>query len=177
MAINIKEKSFVSDSSSLILLAKAGLLCLLCENARLFITQTIEAEIRFDSIDSRLIKGLITEGTIMVKKIKENDLPVSLHKGERSAIILFKMLNADYLLIDDKKAALYCKRNAIPYVNALLIPHYLRMCRIIDAQMMKRKILLLSEIGHYAAWITEYVSEDQHAFDIFQNLSTNKLPS
>lgn len=65
MAINIKEKSFVSDSSSLILLAKAGLLCLLCENARLFITQTIEEEIRFDSTDSRLIQGLIAEGAIM----------------------------------------------------------------------------------------------------------------
>jgi len=164
MGINIKEKSFVSDSSSLILLAKTGLLSLLCENASLFITQTIEEEIRFDSIDSRLIRDLIAEGAIMVMKIEENDLPVSLHRGERSAIMLFRMLNADYLLIDDKKAALYCKRNAIPYINALLVPQYLRMCRIIDEQTMKQKVMLLSEIGHYAAWIREYVSENRHVF-------------
>ena len=164
MGKNIKKKTFVSDSSSLILLAKADMLCQLCEKARLFITQTVEEEIRFDSIDSRLIRDLIAKGGIIVRKIEKNDLPVSLHKGERSAIMLFRISNADYLLIDDKKAALYCKRNAIPYINALLVPHYLRMCRIIDEQTMKRKILLLSEIGHYAAWIKEYVSENRHIF-------------
>jgi hypothetical protein len=44
------------DSSSLILLAKADLLALLCKNARIFITQTINEEIIFNSKDSQLIQ-------------------------------------------------------------------------------------------------------------------------
>ena len=160
----IGEKSLVSDSSSLILLAKADLLGLLCQHAGIFITQVIEEEIRFDSLDSRLIQNLIDTGTIMVQQIREDGLPVSLHRGERTAIMLFRRLQADYLLIDDKRAALYCRRNALPYINALLIPHYLRMRHAIDERTMRRKIALLSRIGHYAEWIKEYAARDLHVF-------------
>ena len=160
----MRQKSFISDSSSLILLAKADLLDLLCNNARIFITQTISEEIFFNSKDSKLIQALIYSGELTVKKIKDSGLPVSLDKGERTAITLFMEMEADYLLIDDKKAAIYCKRNSIPYINALLIPHYLRECDVIDEQIMEKKIVLLNEIGRYAKWIKEYVSQNRIFF-------------
>ncbi|MGA1842745.1 MAG: hypothetical protein ACMUIU_19175 [bacterium] len=162
--IHMRQKSFISDSSSLILLSKAGLLGLFCRNAHIFITQTISKEIFFNSNDSRLIRTLISEGEITVKKIKDSGFPVSLDKGERTAVNLFREMEADYLLLDDKKAAIYCKKNSIPYVNALLIPFYLRGCDAIDEQMMEKKITLLKGIGHYAEWIKEYVSKNEHVF-------------
>lgn len=160
----MRQKSFISDSSSLILLAKVDLLGLLCKNARIFITQAISEEIIFNSKDSRLIQALISTRQIEVKRIKEIRFPISLGKGERTALKLFREMEADYLLIDDKKAAIYCKKNSLPYINALLIPHYLRECEAIDEQMMKKKIMFLNEIGRYAEWIKEYVSRNRHLF-------------
>ena len=165
----MRHKSFISDSSSLILLAKADLLELLCKNARIFITPTISKEILFNSKDSELIQVLISIGEIAVKRMKEmrmeeNELPISLDKGERSALALFKKMEVDYLLLDDKKAAAYCKKYSIPYINALLIPLYLRNCMAIDDQMMKKKIEFLNGIGRYAEWIKEYVSQHRHIF-------------
>ena len=162
--IHMKPKSFISDSSSLILLAKAGLLDLLCRNARILITQTITEEIFFNSKDSRLIRALISAEKITVKKIKDSGLPASLDKGERTVVNLFREMEADYLLLDDKKAAIYCKRNSVPFVNALLIPLYLRKCEAIDGQTTERKITLLKEIGRYSEWIKEYVSKKEHTF-------------
>lgn len=39
---------------------------------------------------------------------------------------IFKEMGADYLLIDDKMAAIYCKKDSLPYINTPLVPHYLR---------------------------------------------------
>jgi predicted nucleic acid-binding protein len=166
---SMRQKSFISDSSSLILLAKSDLLSLLCKNARIFITQTISEEIRFNSKDSQLIQDLISKGEITVKRMQEkrkeeSGLPVSLGKGERTALALFKDIEIDYLLLDDKKAAIYCRKNSIPYINALLIPHYLRNREVIDDQMMEERIELLNRIGRYARWIKEYVSQNQQVF-------------
>jgi predicted nucleic acid-binding protein len=160
----MKQKSFISDSSSLILLAKADLLGLLCRNARIFITQAISEEISFNSKDSQLIQNLIFAGEITIKKIKDSGSPASLDKGERTAVTLFREMDADYLLLDDKKAAIYCKKNSLPYINALLIPHYLRSCNAIDDRIMKEKISLLNQIGRYAKWIKEYVSKIRNVF-------------
>lgn len=167
--MHMRQKSFISDSSSLILLAKADLLGLLCKNARIFITPAISKEILFNSKDSELIQILISRGEIAVKRMdemrtEESGLPISLDKGERTALALFKKMEVDYLLVDDKKAAVYCKKYSIPYINALLIPLYLRNCMAIDDQMMKKKIELLNEIGRYAEWIKEYVSQNSHVF-------------
>ena len=157
-------RSFISDTSSLILLAKADLLPLFCKNAKIFITQAVKEETIFASKDSCLIQALIDSGSIDVREQKAIDKPFSLHRGERTVIALFQRMGADYLLLDDKKAALYCRRHAIPYVNALLIPRYLRQYKIIDDQTMHNKIALLSGIGHYAGWIKTYVNRHPHAF-------------
>ncbi|MGA1844203.1 MAG: hypothetical protein ACMUIS_06535 [bacterium] len=160
----MKPASFISDSSSLILLAKAELLGLLCQNAHLYITPAIRAEIIFDSPDSRVIRALIFTGEIAVRNPEDELRPSSLDLGEKTAISLFNCMRVDYLLIDDRKAALYCRRHAIPYINALLVPCYLRGCGAMDGETMREKIGVLTGIGRYAQWIKDYVSGVDHVF-------------
>jgi predicted nucleic acid-binding protein len=157
-------KTLISDSSSLILLAKVDLLGLLCKHSHIFITPEIREEIIFDSYDSALIQTLIATGDITIKSADGIGLYGSLGKGEKTAIALFKKIKTDYLLLDDKKAALYCRQNSLPYINALLIPLYLRRWKVIDEKMMKKKIRLLTQIGYYADWIKEYVIQNMDSF-------------
>jgi len=154
--------TFISDSSSLILLAKAYLLNLLCDYSDLYITLDIKNEIEYESDDSYMIKNLINSDKIIVRKIFDKHQIPSLDAGENSAIMLFKTILVDYLIIDDKKAAMYCKRNSIPFINALLIPLYLYKMSAIDNEMVISKTQLLSKIGRYGPWIKEYVFNMLH---------------
>ncbi|MGA1794903.1 MAG: hypothetical protein ACMUIL_03490 [bacterium] len=62
----MKPASFISDSSSLILLAKAELLGLFYQNTELYVTPAIRVEIIFDSHDSHVIRTLVFAGEIGV---------------------------------------------------------------------------------------------------------------
>lgn len=178
----------LADASSLILLAKTGLLGMLSENSRLIITKEVEEEIDFDSQDSILIKEMILKGCITIQQgihawvnngskgqSKGNaegreknmpDLPSHLHKGERSIILLYQEAGADYLLLDDKSAAAYCKRASIPFINALLVPLLLRQYNVIDEKLMDEKIGQLSGIGRYSKWVREFVEKNKGIFKV-----------
>ena len=160
----MKTASFISDSSSLILLAKAELLELFCQNAEIYITPTIRDEIVFDSHDSYVIRTLVFTGEIGVRNPHDDVRSHSLGLGEKTAIALFNRMRVDYLLVDDRRAALYCRRHSIPYINALLVPCYLRRYGVIDIKTMREKIGELTSIGRYAQWIKDYVSGIDYAF-------------
>lgn len=162
--ISTSPLAFVSDSSSLILLAKARLLGLLCVHSHIFTTNRVKNEIEFESEDSILIQGLIIDGRIMIRDADTSGLPDYLGPGEKSAIALFKDCGCDYLIMDDKKGANFCRANAIPYINALLVPSYLKSRGAIDDHQMDEGMRLLSQIGYYSPWIREYADRNRDFF-------------
>ena len=103
----------VSDSSSLILVTKAGLLSILCKEFEVEIPErvfeeTVTAGRQFQKVDSIKIDETIREKKIKVKKVnKENNVlakqlaEFNLGEGEKEAILLYRQVNAKVLLIDD----------------------------------------------------------------------------
>lgn len=106
----------VSDSSSLILLTKAGLLSIVCKEFRVEIpekvyTETVVIGKQLQKVDAFRIDEAIRNDSIKVKKIqflKANKMAGKLDEfnlgdGERDAILLYQQENANVLLIDDQQ--------------------------------------------------------------------------
>ncbi|MEW6295354.1 MAG: hypothetical protein AB1467_03615 [Candidatus Diapherotrites archaeon] len=107
----------ISDSSSLIIGTKAGLLTALCEEFEVEIPEkvfeeTVAAGKELQKIDALKIEEAIEENKIMVKKatpIKDSKVmkwfkELNLDEGESQAIHLYIQTNAKLLLVDDKQA-------------------------------------------------------------------------
>ena len=107
----------ISDSSSLIIGTKAGLLNAMCEEFQIEIPEkvfeeTVLAGKELQKIDALKIEEAIEENKIAVKKtepLKEGKTArwlsqLSLDEGETEAIKLYIQTNAKLLLIDDRQA-------------------------------------------------------------------------
>ena len=117
----------IMDSSTLILLAKCGLLDIFIDNlkSQLIIPKAVEAECtsKKDTFDAKLITQRIKEGKIQVQTI--NNLKIykklmrdfNIAKGEVEALTLC-LEKIQLLLTDDKKAINACKILRLPFATA-----------------------------------------------------------
>jgi len=107
----------VSDSSSLIIGTKAGLLDVLCKEFSVEIPEkvfeeTVVAGKELQKVDALRIEEAVESKKILVKKIKplkDNKAEkwfreLNLDEGEKQAIELYMQINAELLLADDKQA-------------------------------------------------------------------------
>jgi predicted nucleic acid-binding protein len=107
----------ISDSSSLIIGTKAGLLEIICEEFRVEIPErvfeeTVVAGKELQRVDALRIEAAVEESRILVKKtkpLKESRAAkwlgrLNLDEGETEAITLYLQTNANLLLADDKQA-------------------------------------------------------------------------
>ena len=107
----------ISDSSSLIIGTKAGLLDAMCDEFRVEIPEkvfeeTVIAGKELQKIDALRIEEAIEENKIVIKKaepLKESKeakwlSQLNLDKGETEAIKLYLQTNAELLLVDDRQA-------------------------------------------------------------------------
>ncbi len=107
----------ISDSSSLIIGTKAGLLDAMCEEFRVEIPEkvfeeTVVAGKELQKIDALKIEEAIEENKVVVKKtkpLKEGKVAkqlsqLNLDEGEMDAIKLYIQANAKLLLADDRQA-------------------------------------------------------------------------
>jgi len=86
-----------------------------------------------------------------------SDMPLT--GGERDLVLLYKSGCGDYLVLDDKKAAVYCRDAGIPFINALLVPRILRHAGHISDASCDYTTAVLTGYGRYAPWVISFAQK------------------
>ena len=158
----------VIDSSSLILLAKIGVLDIVIKNLKkkLVLTNQIYIETtQKESFDAKIIKKRVEEKSIEKKEIKNSILcskiqnDFNLGKGESEAIVLC-LENKVGLITGDKKAMNSCKILKINFttVSNLLMSIYQKgSITKIEAEIYVKK---LEKFGRYSNAIIQKIKEE-----------------
>ena len=157
----------IVDSSTLILLAKTGILDLFIEDRKLNITKKVKDEVIAEkkTIDSKLIEQRIKENKISITEIKDDSFynklikEFNLGKGEAESIV-FALEEKTILLTDDKKAINICKIFNIKFTTAMNILVKLYQEKKIDKIRAEAIFKKLKKFGRYSNEIIEKVEED-----------------
>jgi len=134
-------KPCIIDASSAILLFKAELISDLvsCYDTRM--AASVYREITVNGYaGAESFREILGQGLIRVHSIPEGDTttmdssryPGGLGPGELETIMLHENGIGDFIIIDDRRGAAWCRSHGIPYINALLVPRILmyadRLC-------------------------------------------------
>lgn len=159
----------VSDSSTLILLAKAEIIQNLLENKKVYVTKTVKEEAikrgkEKGKKDAFQLEKLEKKGKIQVKdptekKKKKISKLFSLHKGEKEALALASQLSLP-LICDDKKAFNACKVMGIPHATALNILTALYKKDRISKKKAKKSLNKLERFGWYKKELINNTKEE-----------------
>ncbi|OGH55718.1 MAG: hypothetical protein A3G34_01455 [Candidatus Lindowbacteria bacterium RIFCSPLOWO2_12_FULL_62_27] len=157
-------KLVVADASSLILLAKAGVMDEVCGSFEVHIEESVFEECcSTDSLerypDSAAIKRLCDRGRIRrASAAAAPELPFRLGRGESAAIALAVKLKADALLTDDGKAIKACRFLSIPYTTSPQVLIDLVRFRKISVDRARSAMNCLRLAGRYKEIIiTQYL--------------------
>lgn len=153
--VESRKRSIAADSSSLILLQKTGLLNYLLVYSRLIIAGAVFTELTdFEKAGADDLRMLLTDCVVKGMQIHETK-GGAMGDGERETIGLFEGGWADYVMVDDKKAANNCKKHKIPFINSLLLPKLLYFRGILNEIQCTAKMKELFQCGYYSAAIWE----------------------
>ena len=158
----IRKRSIV-DASSAILLAKTGLFASLTATYRVVMAEAVYREIARegypgagDFIEAREQKA------IRVLSAGRPDRPgpesALSGPGERDTIRLFLRGEGDFVIIDDRKGAGFCKSARIPYINALLFPRILLLAGALSNRDFRKRTGLLLKNGRYSQEIAAFAT-------------------
>ena len=144
-------RQVVADSSSIILLQKVRLLGPLLHNYRVIIPPHVYEELTgYGKKGSNELGDLLTENIVQTT----DGIPIEgLDQGESSVITLFSGGVGDFVLLDDRKAAYYCKSRAIPFINALLVSRILFLAGVIKEDNYRVAAAQLIQEGYYSDMI------------------------
>ena len=158
----------VADSSTLILLAKSGLLDIFLENLErtLMIPKAVENECtcKVEYFDAKLISQRIKEGQIEVQRIIHSEMcrkltmDFNIAQGEAEALTLCHEKKG-LLLTDDKKAINACKILHLPFATALDILIRVDQRKLIDGEQVNLILERLVFYGRYSKEITDDAKE------------------
>ena len=155
-------KEAVCDSSTLILLARVGLLKELFHYAdKVFISarvfeETVTAGKKARKEDAFIVERAVERGEIIVCEVKSrravtkvmDDFKMDLGEAESIALCIEK--NALFLGTDDKQAVKACRAYGISFTTALAITVQLAVDGKIDAARAELAIEKLEQIGFYS---------------------------
>jgi hypothetical protein len=158
-----RKKSIV-DASSAILLAKTGLFASLTATYRVVVAEAVYGEIARegypggdDFIEARKV------GAIRVLPAGGPDRPgpeeALSGPGERETIRLFLRGEGDFVIIDDRKGAGFCKSAGIPYINALLYPRILLLSGALSDRDYHNQTGQLLKNGRYSTKIAAIAAD------------------
>lgn len=153
---------FVSNTSTLILLAKITLFYKFIENSpKIVIPKEVRKEyLGKESFETALIEKEIEKGNIKVAENPNlrNNLTEQFHldKGEAEAYNLFKQDKYEALLTDDGELIKLCKLEQIPFICALAIVLRLYEKGAIKKEEALEKMDNLVKVGRYKKEIYEY---------------------
>lgn len=153
----------VSNTSTLVLLAKIGCLELFIEvSPTIEVPTQVKRESLFDkdSYYARLIKKLIQEKKINVvevnKSIIKNIMPeFRLDEGEAATYALFDSKKHDAVLTDDGELIKLCKLEKVPFTCAMAVVIRLYEKRKLSKEDTINKLEMLYRIGRYSKELYE----------------------
>jgi len=148
----------VADSSTLILLAKCSLLQIVCDLFEVIVPEAVKGEVASDDLvknysDAALISDLLAKGSIEVRSPGISDTlprPISLHKGERDALLLALALGNTLFATDDGKAIKAAKFFRVPFIVTPKIVVELFRLQEISLKKARKSLEKLSKIGRYS---------------------------
>ena len=154
----------VSNTSTLVLLAKIGLLEKFLDSVSpITIPSQVKIEYSFDktSYYARLLENLASDKKIIVKEVSESELKIVLQnfrldKGEAAVYRLYKRGGYKAILTDDGELIKLCKLDGIPFLCSLAIVIRLYEKKIITKEEAAEKLEMLNIIGRYSKEIYEY---------------------
>ncbi len=162
-------RTCIIDSSSAILLYKAGIFEELSLHYRTICPPAVITELTINHLQpgaeyfhiccdsKRLLIGYPEPADI--KNVEE--WRNGLGPGEVECIALYYKKAGDFIILDDRKGALFCKKNNIPYINALLVPKILFFSGFFSEAKYNLLSSLLFEEGRYSEKISQYASNMQ----------------
>ncbi len=166
---DLSEKRVLLDASSAIILFKAGLHAVLLEMYTVVMPEAVYKEITANSYpgaeeyrqflaDTKIaIKGPLLDSANKTVRSGLN----SLGRGEHDVINLYYAGQGDFIITDDGAAARYCKREGIPFVNALLVPQILGAAGVKDRNFCRESMDEIIGIGRYSSKIIAFAQECQ----------------
>lgn len=89
----------------------------------------------------------------------EDVFPAGLGPGESGSMRLYLEGCADFVILDDRGGAAECRRRAIPFVNALLVPRLLHFYGDLDEPASIGKFNELSRLGRYSGRVITLARE------------------
>jgi predicted nucleic acid-binding protein len=162
-----------ADSSGLILLAKCSLLDALCDHYAVMIPSSVLSEVASDAQirrypDARLIAELVARGRIIVRDPQrvEFHTPLSLHYGDKDALVLAREQQGSLFASDDGKAIKAARFLRIPFIVTPKI--VIELCRRgkISLKRGQEALEKLAIIGRYSPEIiTEAMLALMEQFD------------
>jgi hypothetical protein len=158
-------KRVLIDSSSAILLFKGGLFDRLLRLYRVLAVASVYRELTaaghsgaavFHRLGrDRVLQVLALDDAGPAPACKIPD-PAGLDPGERDTIRQYIRGQGDFIMIDDGRGAGYCRRHAIPYINALLFPRLLYIGGHMTRQGCRAKMDCIFSLGRYSPNIMAY---------------------
>jgi predicted nucleic acid-binding protein len=146
-------KSVLVDASSAILLYKSGIFKRLLAIYHVLIATSVHEEItRKGYPGAEVFEACVRDNNCRVLKKEDYTKKgarlqlenLSLGRGEKDTISLYLEGAGDFIIIDDGRGAGYCKKQQIPYINALLFPRILYLCRAFTEKDFKSRLKKLS---------------------------------
>lgn len=158
----------VSNTSTLVLLAKIGLLERFFDTvAPITIPSQVRIEYSFDeaSYYAKLLEKAVLEKKIIVKEVRESELKIILHNfrldsGEAAVYVLYKKGGYTAILTDDGELIKLCKLENIPFLCSLAIVVRLYEKRLITKEEAMEKLEKLNTVGRYSKEIYEYFKKE-----------------
>jgi hypothetical protein len=82
--------------------------------------------------------------------------------GERETLCIYAAGGVDFVILDDRKGANYCRSQSIPYINALLCPKILHWAGLLDRPACTRAFDYLLGQGRYSSHVIEFAKKCNH---------------
>jgi hypothetical protein len=153
-----EKRRVLIDSSSALLLYRAGILEHTLAAYRVVTSRRVLDELARGGREGA--EDFLKYGTLGEIEVCHDfrcclpDLP--LRGGERDVVLLYLSGSAEFIIIDDGKAAGYCRQNRIPYMNALLVPKVFIQSGRLDEPAGLKAFEDLVRLGRYAQWVLQF---------------------
>ncbi len=173
-------KAVLIDASSAIPLFKADLLEIMTRAFELCVVPAVFEEItvvgREGAAEFKAALAADKLKWIVPPRLPSDDSLAALGAGERETLAAFDHGAARFVIMDDRKGALYCRGRRIPYINALLCPCVLRAAGYLDWNAQTTAFDRLLQLGRYSRSVTAY-ARGCSAHDLDRFLPDPKRPA
>lgn len=154
-------KSVLIDASSAILLFKAELLAPIVALYRVAVVPAVVKEITVAGRSgASLFQQMLSAGQLKISPLAQpltaEPALAALGAGERDTLTAFGQNHTDFVIIDDRKGALWCRSRNVPYINALLCARILFLAGHLSEDNYMCRSRQLLEIGRYSRWVVDF---------------------